>query len=986
MLMKHLKQTVSVTLLLSIFLFAFTPKKEGKSEGDKLKSKKDANGFTYEYVENDPMDVRIYTLDNGLKVYLTVNKDEPRIQTLIPVKAGSTYDPKENTGLAHYLEHMMFKGTEKLGTTNWEKEAPLIALISEKYEEHKATADPDQKRRIYAEIDSISNEASKYAIANEYDKMVSELGAKGTNAFTSNEKTVYVNDIPATELERWIRLERERFGSLVLRLFHTELEAVYEEFNKGQDNDNRKMYFEMLDALYPTHPYGQQTTIGTSEHLKNPSMVNIRKYWETYYVPNNMAICLSGDLDPEQTIQWIDKYWGDLKPGKSFPEHNFPKEAPLTKPVVREVYGPDKEMVSIAFRTGGVSTKEYMMADIVTSMLSNGQAGLFDTELKQKQKVLDPGAYVSGMKEYSSIMMMGSPIEGQSLEETKDLLLTEFEKIKKGEFEDWMLPAIVNNYQLSQMRQLETNYRAYAMMNAFTNEIPWEKEVAYLAEMDKITKQDIVDFTNKLDSYVVVYKRNGKDASVAKVDKPQITPVEVNRDSISAFYADFQNWPTRKLNPVYINYDEEIKRKELKEGVEYAYIQNKSNELAKLIYTIDMGKNHDKKLALAVNYLDFLGTSKYSAEEIQQELYRLGLNMGVSAGSDRSYVYINGLEKNMEKGIELLEHLLADAQPDAQAYEMYVRNLLKKRENNKLNQRSILWGGMNNYARYGENSPYTNVLSEEELMAIDPSELTDKIHDLYNYEHKVFYYGTLSFDAAEKLILKHHNIDHELKPYPTAVEYTPVKNEKSKVYFVNHEMVQAEILLVSNKEVFTPSILPVTNVFNEYFGGGMGSVVFQEIREAKGLAYTSYAAYGTAREKGKEDYVVAYVGTQADKLNDALKELLNLMNNMPVSESKLEQAKSAIQSKLESDRIIKDQIYFNWLSNLDKGIDYDYRRDVYKFAQKASMEEILKFFNDHISESNYSIMVLGNKEMLDIDGLNQFGEVKELSKEEIFGY
>ena len=256
-------------------------------ENDKIKTYEvsnntDANGFSYETVENDPTGLRLYTLDNGLKVYLSKNSDEPKIQTYIAVRAGSNYDPKESTGLAHYLEHMVFKGTHKIGTADWEKEKVYLKKISDLYEKHRAEKDPKKKLAIYKEIDKVSLEASNYSIANEYDKMTASLGATGTNAHTWFEETVYKNKIPANELNKWLDLEAERFSTLVLRLFHTELEAVFEEFNRGQDNDFRKQYAAMLDGLFPNHPYGQQTTIGTGEHLKNPSMVDIHNYFDKY--------------------------------------------------------------------------------------------------------------------------------------------------------------------------------------------------------------------------------------------------------------------------------------------------------------------------------------------------------------------------------------------------------------------------------------------------------------------------------------------------------------------------------------------------------------------------------------------------------------------------------------------------------------------------------------------------------------------------------
>ena len=373
-------------LFISLLLVVVVSCKTDIGKNHEVTSKKDTNGLTYETVQNDPTGLRLYTLKNGLKVYLSQNSDAPTIQTYIPVRAGSNYDPKESTGLAHYLEHMLFKGTDNIATTDWENEKKLIAKISDLYEQHKSEVDPAKKEVLYRKIDKISHDASKLSIANEYDKMVSLLGATGTNAHTWFEETVYKNKIPANELDKWLRLENERFGKLVLRLFHTELEAVYEEFNRGQDNDFRKSYAAMLDGLFPTHPYGQQSTIGTSKHLKNPSMVDINDYFNKYYVPNNMAIVLVGDLDFDTTIKKIDATFGQMK-YKEIEHPTLPIEEPIKGEVIREVFGPNNESVSVAYRTPGIGTDEVKMITLIEMLLMNGNAGLFDLNLNQKQAV-----------------------------------------------------------------------------------------------------------------------------------------------------------------------------------------------------------------------------------------------------------------------------------------------------------------------------------------------------------------------------------------------------------------------------------------------------------------------------------------------------------------------------------------------------------------------------------------------------------------------
>ncbi|MEO7172175.1 insulinase family protein, partial [Flavobacterium sp.] len=414
--------------------------------------KTDTQGYTYEIVKNDNTGLRLYTLKNGLKVYLAQNTDEPRIQTYIPVKTGSNNDPSNNTGLAHYLEHMVFKGTSKIGTQNWEVEKKLIAQISDLYEQHKAETDPEKKKAIYKQIDEVSQEASKYSVANEYDKLISSLGAKGTNAHTNLYETVYKNNIPANELEKWMTVEKERFSELVLRLFHTELEAVYEEFNRSQDNDARLVNFELMSALFPDTPYGQQTTIGKSEHLKNPSMVAIHNYFDTYYVPNNMAVILVGDLDFDKTIKMVDKYFGTFQ-YKELPMKKLMTEKPMTAVVSREVKSPTAERLTMAWRTSGTGTKQALLADMTSEILSNaGDVGLIDLNINQKQLALSAQGFSTTFNDYGYFGLNLNTKEGQTLEEGRALLLTQIDKLKKGDFDEWMLQAIINNRKLDVMK------------------------------------------------------------------------------------------------------------------------------------------------------------------------------------------------------------------------------------------------------------------------------------------------------------------------------------------------------------------------------------------------------------------------------------------------------------------------------------------------------------------------------------------------------
>lgn len=944
--------------------------------------------YKYEYVEGDPMKTRIYTLKNGLKAYLSVNRETPRVQTAIPVRVGSKNDPRDATGLAHYLEHMVFKGTSKIATTDWEKEKVLLAQISDLYEKHRNEIDTAKRAEIYREIDKISYEASKLAVPNEYDKMISSLGAKYTNAYTFTDQTVYINNIPSSELEKWMMVESERFQELVLRIFHTELEAVYEEFNRAQDNDGRKVFSAIFENLFPNHHYNI-STIGLGEHLKNPSMVKIHEFFDTYYVPNNVAVCMSGDFDMSETIRMIDKYFGDWE-SKDVPEWTFEKEEPITEPIEVEVIGSEAESVAIAYRFEGAGSYDALMLNLMDNILQNGQAGLMDLNLIQKQKILGGRASQYAMKDYSIHQVTGKAREGQSLEEVKGMLLEQIELIKKGAFPDWLIDAVIKDFKLSQLKGLESNWpRTSAMLNTFIEEQPWEKTVTFLDRIGKITREDVIKFANKNygDNYVVVYKRNGEAKNVTKVVKPPITQIELNRENQSDFYKEFEKKESGRLDPIFLDYEKEIQKSELTASVPFYYIKNDLNATFSLSYILEMGNYHNKKFGLAVEYLPYLGTDKFTAEQLQEEFYKLGLSFGVNAAYDRTYVTLSGLEESFAEGVELFEHILSNAQPDKEALEKMVAGILKQRADDKLNKNRIFWNGLYSYARFGADSPTKHILSEQELKATTAEELVGIIHSLMGYKHYMFYYGQNSAEKAKEVLKEFHKVEGELKDYPEPSVYSEVKTEKDKVLFVDYDMVQAQILMLSqDEEGFQKELAPYAEVFGEYFGGGLSSIVFQEIREARALAYAAWGGYTTPGRLDRGHYVQAFMGVQADKMKEAVGAMRDLLNEMPKAEKQFEAAKTSVLKKLETERITKTGKFFDYLGAKRLNLNYDIRKDVYAKAQEISLEDMDKFFNEHVANKPYTFIVMGKKDNLDMDFLKSLGDFEELSLEDLFGY
>lgn len=985
-----MKSTIRIIAIQFFLLLTFSSVMGQKKPGGNSTPVKDvrSSSLNFEYVQNDPLKARIYTLQNGLKVYLTVNKNEPRIQTYIAVKAGSKNDPANATGLAHYLEHMVFKGTDKFGSKNWPKEKAELKKIEELYEIYRNTKEETKRKHIYHQIDSISGVASRYAIANEYDKMLAGIGASGTNASTSLDETVYQNDIPANQLENFLKIESERFRKLVLRLFHTELEAVYEEKNRNLDSDQDKVFEAAMAALWKKHTYGTQTTIGTIEHLKNPSMVEINKYFDQYYVPNNMAIILSGDLDPDKTIKQIEKYFGTLK-AKPVPAFKVEKEDEIKSKIPVTVLGPDPENVSIAWRTPGCGTREDDLMNLVSLILYNGTAGLMDINLNQNQKVLSSNAFYWPNKDYSLFSMGAEPKEGQSLEEAEKLLVEQIEKLGKGDFPDWLLSAVITDLKLRRTKELEKNVtRASVMLESFTKGLKWEDDVNKLERLSKITKEEIASFAlQNLNSknYVVVYKRIGADTSVQKVEKPEITPVEVNSDDISPFANSILQAKTPEIKPVFLDYSKDVQKAKIKTGTTLLYNQNTENKLFELYYKFDFGKNADKTLPIAVDFIPYISTKDMSAIKIQEELYRLGCTLDVFCDNENTWVRMVGLNDNLEEGVKLLEKILAEPQIEEEKLRSLINDLLKEREDLKHNKEVILNEALVRYAMYGADNPFSNVLSNEEMMKLSPSQIHDKITELLSFEHKVLYYGPTAISDVTAILEKLHRVPDQLKKAPESRNFE-IKKLGKAVYYTDFDMKQAEIIMLSNGKLYDSTLVPITFLFNAYFGAGMNSVLYQDLRESKALAYSAFSQFALPNKKTKQSFNIAYIGSQADKLKEAMKGMNDLLNVLPKADNTFLSAKEMVMQEIASQRVTRSAILFNYLAAEDLGHRSDIRRSIYDKVKNYTFDDVKRFYDQSIKGKDRTIVILGKKELLDLKELEKYGPVNYVTLKEIFGY
>ncbi len=983
------KKTTNMNLknfLLACLSILFTINIFGQSEF--VTSNVKDGKYTYSKVSNDPTNTRIYTLENGLKVYLTENHAEPRVMALITTKAGSKNDPSTNTGLAHYLEHMLFKGTDMYGSLDYTKEKEQLDKVEALYEKYNKSTDAAVRKSIYKNIDSISGVAAKFAIANEYDKMMTNIGSNLTNAFTSFENTTYMENIPSNNLEKFLSIQDERFRNPVLRLFHTELEAVYEEKNISLDNGSNKVFEAMFASLFKKHPYGTQTTIGTVEHLKNPSLKEIRNYFYKYYVPNNMCLILTGDINASETIAMVDKYFGDWKPSP-IPAFTYEKEEARNGVEEIEVRSPDEESVAIGFRMPNVNDKDAVIADLVSSILYNGKSGLLDKNLVKKQKVLSAYGFSYLLKDYGVMYFGGNPLQNQSLQTVKDLIIQQIEDLKKGNFDEDLIMATVNNNKVSKVKEQENIMNmAFTINDLFATDKSWEAHMKNISLMSKITKADVVKFANEWfgDAYTVVYKLTGEDKGVQKVEKPTITPVEVNREAQSPFLKQLVDNPSKPLTPVFLDYKNDITFGNLKKDVPVWSVQNKTNGLFSAYYILDMGSNNISKLPLALDYLKFIGTSKKSNEQINKEFYNLAVNYGVSASEDQVYISFSGLDENYEKAMALIEELINDPKADQKALDNLVKSKIKERNDATINKERIFNEALDAYTTYGKVNPFNDVMSNDQLRALKAEELTNIIKSLSTYKHKVYYYGPRSNKDIVSSMKKSHKLAKKLKDYPLAKKYERLEAKENTIYFVDYDMVQAEIQMMRNDKKFDATLLPMVSAFNEYYGGGMASVVFQDIRESKALAYSTYSYF--ARPSKKEDPFEAgfYVGTQVDKLPDAMKAVNNLLTTLPESEKNWEIGKKSIKQGFETRRISKTGILFNYQNALRLGLDHDIRKDIYESVDKISLGDIKKFHGDYMKDKPWNIKLIGSKDKINMAELQKYGKIVPLSLKEIFGF
>lgn len=935
----------------------------------------------------DPLDAHIYKLENGLTVYLTENHETPRFHVEIAVRVGRKHDPTEATGVAHYLEHMLFKGTRHTGTLDYEKEKVHLDRITALYEQHFHETDPEERRAIYAEINKESQLAAQYAIPNEPDRLYKIMGAAGINAHTGYEETVYEVNLPANRLRQWAIIESERFQSPVFRLFQTELEAVYEEKNRRLDSKSDLIYDAVMAQLFKVHPYGQQPVGGKVEHLKNPSLRYMYDFYNTYYVPNNMAIIISGDINIQEVIDLIDENFSAWTSG-TLPEPEQWQEEPLDGAERVTVQYPGEEWVMLAFRTVPSTHPDTEALMLVDMTLDNATAGLINLNLNQQQKVRQAGASTSlywVQNDYGFQWLYGIPKQDQSLEEVEQLLLEQLELVKRGEFEDWIIPAIINDFKKTQKAGLESNSSRTAWMrNAFLAYEDWGRTVTSLDRMAKVTKADVVRVANEYfgADYVAGYRKDGP-YEVPTIEKPQLDRIAIDPRRVSAFAQRVLSMPVEELQPVFVDPETDYQVTDYHDGVKVYYARNPLNDLFTFSITFDVGRRYQDKLGAAAMLLNRSGTSTLSAEALKKEWYKLGTTFNISTDDNQTSMSISGLDENFVASLALMMDYVKHPSADQTTLDQLIKIILFNRADVKKNYRAI-HNALIQYNRYGKESSYLNMTLNEEMQKATVEELHSLIRDLFTYQHTIAYTGSASPEQVISALKTHHSITASLKNPPPYQFLKTRRPEATEIIFFHKEIAQAQVWMGFGDEVYDETKNPVIQLYNNYFSGDMSSIVFQELREARALAYDAYARYVTGSQKGDENWMYSHIFTQADKTSEAVAAFIELIDNLPASPERFTSAQGAILNRYRTSKLGFRDVLDAVRSWERLGLPIDPRKWRFEQIQNADIDLMLQFHRNQIQGRPKLISIVGDKNKIDMENLAEHGKIIEVKLEDLF--
>ena len=926
---------------------------------------------------------KTYHLDNGLKVVLCENHDQPEIYGAVYVHAGSKNDPTDATGMAHYFEHIMFKGTDRIGTIDWEKEKVYLDSISLMYDQLHETTDPAEREAIQHKINELSLASTDYAIPNEVDVILTQMGGKSLNAGTSYDQTMYYNIFPSNQLAKWMDVYVERFRYPVFRLFQSELEAVYEEKNMYGDGPINAFQEYMFKETFGEHPYGRPV-IGYTEHLKNPQPSKMREFFNTYYVANNMTLILVGDFDIATVEPMIAEKFGTWRSGElpKEPTYTLPK---FNGPTVKEVRMTPMKVGALIFPGIKNSDPDMIPLSMACSIFFNGETGLAD-KLTLEGKLMGAVLMPLSLEDYGANVMLVIPkLLGQSHEEAEALVFECLDQLKRGEFSDELFEAVRMDMLMGRIRATEDLYKLASLFLEMEGSGQTYEE--FLAETERIktmTKEEVVAVANKYfgNDYLDVRSKMGfpdKD----KVEKPNWKPLEAKNTNLKSDFAQMiEAEVVPEVTPQVIKFGEDVKITDICDGFKLYSAINTANDIFELKFHFNYGLLDDPDLQRASSYWSMQGTEEMPYQEFALELQKMGASIYTYTDDNEYVVSITGFEKDQERLLELCYQKLYHPSNDESQIAVLVEGEQMEIQTQK-DDASTWARAVKEYALYGDRSIYLNRVKLKDWSKRRGSDLLAEVAEPLKYDGYVTYSGN-QYPHVMVASIKAHRILplkplHRTEPYRLETQFT-----EPQVFFApNKKFRQSNIWFHVPGEKLSLEDEALASLFSKYFGTDMYSIVFQEIREFRSLGYTAYANYGYDYLERKPGFLYGFLGTQGDKTFDGIDAFSGLIKNMPERIEKFNASKEALLKSRASNYISfrnKPGTVQYWIK---KGYDHDPRAEFTEIIRKAEYKDVESFYNRMIKGRPVVIMLSGPKSVSKKE-LGKYGTVTKLKYKNIF--
>ena len=935
-------------------------------------------------VMNAQVNVKTTKLDNGLKVVLVEDHSSPKVFGAVYVHAGSKNDPLEATGMAHYFEHIMFKGTDRIGTIDWNAEKVYLDSIDIMYDKLHETADLDERAAIQQKINQLSLASTDYAIPNEVDVILTKMGGEGLNAGTAYDQTMYFNSFPSNQLGKWMDVYAERFRYPVFRLFQSELETVYEEKNMYGDQPIEAFKDYFLKEIFGEHPYGRPI-IGLTEHLKNPQTSKMREFFNTYYVANNMTLILVGDINIEEAEKMAAEKFGTWRSGKipAQPKFTLPT---FDGPTVKEVRMTPVKMGVLSWKGVKVSDPDYLPLSIACSIFSNGETGIMDKDMLDGN-IMGAMLMPLSLEDHGANIILYIPkLIGQSHEEAEDYVFASLNKLKNGDFSDDLFEAI----RTEALKEREQNIESISSLASLFLELEQRGMTydEYLAETERIktiTKDEIVAIANKYfdNNYLDIRSKMGfpeKD----KVDKPNWKPIEAkNTDAKSEFAKMIEAEEVPAVTPQVIDFKEDVRINNINDRYTMISTKNPYNDIFSLTITHNYGTLDDPDLNRAITYFEMQGTDKMSFEELCLELQKIGAYISISANQSTTNINIGGFEKDLDRILELCEEKLFNPANDENKMKIIYEN--EKMDKETMKKDAQEWAqAVRQYALYGEQSSYLAGTPLKQWKKRSGEELINEVKTAINYSGEVLFVGNIKNQVVIDALVKHKLVSDKAikaeKKYKVEKQY----DDNQVLFAHNKEFRQSNIYMHVPSAILDQHDKAVCQVFNKYFGTDMYSIVFQEVREFRSLGYTAYSYFNYDYLNRKPGFLFAFLGTQSDKTNEGIDVLRGLITDMPERMEKFNASKDALILSRASDYVSFRDIPSTVSSWLEQGYKRDPRQEITNIISKTEYNDVYTFYKKYVADHPVIIMMSGNKKQIDIKDLGKYGEVKELKYKEIF--